>query len=75
MIDEFDGKVVEQLIRYIQAGMIDESLETPAGDLLLIADKYDVRGLKLIAEEQLEANRSVKINGDQPNPATLVSKA
>ena len=52
-IDDFDGEVVEQLVRYIQTGEIDDSLSTSPRELLLIADKYDVGGLKLLAQSKL----------------------
>ena len=58
-IDDFDGQVIKQLVRYIYTGAIDESLETSAQDLLLIADKYDIDGLKIYAQLQLQNGLSI----------------
>ena len=59
VIDDFDGQVIKQLVCYIQTASNDESLETFAQDLLLIADKYDVDGLKIFAQLQLQNGLSV----------------
>ena len=53
-IDDFDGEVVEQLFCYIQTGEIDDSLSTSPCELLLIADIYDIDGLKLLAQSKLK---------------------
>ena len=58
-IDDFDGQTIKQLVRYIQTGAIDESLATSAQDLYLIADKYDVDGLKILALFRLQKSLSI----------------
>ena len=49
LVADFDSNVVKQLVRYIYTGTIDESLQASARNLLLIADRYKVRGLVLLA--------------------------
>ena len=72
-IADFDSKVIEQLVHYIQTGKIDESLETSARDLLLIADKYDVRGLKVFAKGQLANSINAETVCATLNLATLIA--
>ena len=59
-IEDFDAAVVEQFVRYIHTDTIDESLEVFARELLMIADKYDVRGLKNLAEKRLIKSLSIE---------------
>ena len=72
-IADFDSKVIEQLVRYIQTCKINESLETSARDLLLIADKYDVRGLKVLAKGQLANSINAETVCATLNLATLIA--
>ena len=48
-IEDFDADVVAQFVRYIHTGSINESLVVSTLELLKIADKYDVTGLKILA--------------------------
>ena len=59
-IKDFDGSVVKQLVDFIQTTKLDESLQTSARDLLLIADKYDVHGLKILAQDRLMYSLSIE---------------
>ena len=72
-IADFASNVIEQLVRYIQTSTIDESLEASACDLLLIADKYDVHGLKILAQSQLASNISIETVCATLNVATFVA--
>ena len=58
-VDDFDGQVVKQLVRYIHTGAIDDSLATSDLDLLFIAEKYDVEGLKFLALVRLQKSLSI----------------
>ena len=60
-IEDFDADVVEQFVRFIYIDSIDESLEVSARELLKIANKYDVRGLKDLAQMQLVTSLSVEM--------------
>ena len=57
-IEDNDADVVEQFICFIHTGVI--SSDVCARELLLIADKYDVRGLKDLAQKQLIESLSVE---------------
>ena len=59
-IEDFDAEVVEQFISYVHTDSIDTSLKVPALELLMIADKYDVRGLKNLAQKQLIKSLSLE---------------
>ena len=59
-IEDFDADVVEQFIRYVHTDSIDEPLKVSARELLMIADKYDVRGLRNLAQKELVKSISVK---------------
>ena len=72
-IDDFDSNVIDQLIRYIQTGEIDDSLETSARDLLLIADKYDVCELKIFAKGQLANDINIETVCATLNLAMLIT--
>ena len=72
-IDDFDSNVIEQLVRYIQTSTIDESLEASDCDLLLIADKYDVCGLKILAQSRLTSAINIETVCAALNAATLVA--
>ena len=74
-IADFDINVIEQLVCYLQTCKIDESSEATAYDLLLIADKYDVRGLKLLAQSQLASAIHIETVCATLNVATLVADA
>ena len=58
-IEDFDADVVEQFIHYTHTGLIDEASAVSMRDLLKIADKYDVPGLKIFAQEQLAAQNNI----------------
>ena len=53
IIEDFGADIVEQFVRYIHTDKLDEASEASARDLLLIADKYNVRGLKTLAQDLL----------------------
>ena len=72
-IDDFDSNVIAQLVRYLQTSKIDESLEASAHDLLLIADKYDVRGLKVVAQSQAASEINVETVCATLNVATEIA--
>ena len=74
-IEDFDADVVSQLVRYIHTDSIDETLEVTARELLLIADKYDVRGLKDIAQNLLSKSLTVETVCDTFEFATLIADA
>ena len=59
VIDDFDGDVVQQLVCYIHSADTYHTLDT-AHDLLRIADKYDVWGLKMLALNELSTDISVE---------------
>ena len=73
VIDDFDSNVIEQLVRYIQTSKIDESIEASAHNLLLIADKYDVRGLKDLAQNQLIKSLGFETVCDTFEFATMIA--
>ena len=52
-IEDFDATVVEQFIRYIHTDDIIMTLKVSLRELFLIADKYDVCGLKDLVQKQL----------------------
>ena len=54
-IENFDTDAIEQLIRYIHTGSINESHGVSACNLLEIALEFQVAGLKTLAKEQLAA--------------------
>jgi hypothetical protein len=58
-IPEFDAKVVEGMLEYIYTGKV-ESLPEGAPDLLQIAEKYDLQGLKEECELAIAANLTVE---------------
>ena len=58
--EDFDADAVEQLIRYIHTGSINESLGVSARNLLEIALEFQVAGLKTLAKEQLAAENTVE---------------
>ena len=72
-IDGFDSNVIKQLVRYLQTGTIDEALEASARDLLLIADKYDVCGLKIFAQSRLASAINIETVCATLNVATLIA--
>ena len=78
-IEDFDADVVadvvEQLIRYIHTGSINESLEVSARELLKIADKYDVAGLKLLAQKQMSNGINDETVGDTLEVAVMIADA
>ena len=74
-IEDFDADVVSQLVRYVHTDRIDESLEVSARELLLIADKYDVRGLKIIAQNLLLKSLTIETVCDTFEFAALIADA
>ena len=74
-IEDFDVDVVSQLVRYIHTDSIDESLEVTVRELLLIADKYDVRGLKDIAQTLLSKSLTIETVCDTFEFAMLIADA
>ena len=74
-IEDFDADIVEQFVRFIYIDSIDESLEVSARELLKIADKYDVRGLKDLALKQLIENFSVETVCGMFDFSTMIADA
>ena len=72
-IADFDSNVIVQLVRYIHTSKIDESLKTSARDLLLIADKYDVCGLEILAQSRLASTIDIETVCATLNIATLIA--
>ena len=59
VIKDFGADIVEQFLRFIHTEKLDDASDASARELLLIADKYDVRGLKTLAQELLVTSLSV----------------
>ncbi|XP_065208020.1 protein roadkill-like [Planococcus citri] len=57
-IEDCNGEVLGDMLRYIYTGK-PEKLNLLAGDLLSAADKYNLRGLKVMCEETLLSTLSV----------------
>lgn len=54
VIEDFDTDTVKHMVAYIHTGTVDADLNYEANiQLLMIADKYDVSGLKKFASESL----------------------
>ena len=74
-IEDFDADVVEQFIRFVHTDNIDTSLQVSARELLMIADKYDVCGLKTLAQKLLVISLNVETVCATFELATLVAGA
>lgn len=54
LIDDFDADIVKQFVDYIHHGCVDAVLDANSNvELLRIADKYDVEGLKKLAIDRI----------------------
>lgn len=58
-IADFDGQVIEELLRYIYSTKV-KNIETFAHKLYSAADKYDLSGLKRICIETLSQNLTIE---------------
>ncbi|KAL6972511.1 hypothetical protein U1Q18_042340 [Sarracenia purpurea var. burkii] len=56
-IEDIGEDVVEEMLSYIYTGKV-EKLENLAQDLLIVADKYCLEGLRIMCENTLAANLS-----------------
>ena len=74
-IEDFDADVVEQFVRFIHTDSIILTLKTSWRDLFLIADKYDVCGLKDLAQKQLIECLSVETVCEMFEFATSIANA
>ena len=74
-VEDFDDNVVEQFVCYIHTDTVDESLEVSARELLMIADKYDVSGLKNLAQKRLIKSLSIETVCAAFELVTLISNA
>ena len=74
-IADFDADVVKQFLHYVYTDSIDSSLDVSACELLLIADKYDVRGLINLAQKRLIKSLSVETVCATFELATLIVSA
>ena len=72
-IEDFDADVVEQFIHYTHTGLIDGVFAVSMRDLLMIADKYDVSGLKILAQDQLAAQNTIETVCDTLELAMLIA--
>ena len=75
VIEDFGADIVEQFVRYIHTDKLDEDSEASARDLLLIADKYDVCGLKTLAQNLLAKTLSAATVCGTLELASLVADA
>ncbi len=58
-IEDFSDEIIGQMIQFMYSGKV-QKLRENAKELLAIADKYDVKGLKVMAEQFLGKNISVE---------------
>ena len=72
-IEDFEADVVEQFVRYVHTDSIDESLKVSLRELLLVADKYDVSGLKNFVQKLLAKSLSVETVCATFELATLIT--
>ena len=74
-VQMFDADVVEQFVRFVHTSGIIMSSKVSARELLIIADKYDVDGLKMLAQRQLIENFNVETICDTFEVATMIADA
>ena len=75
VIEDFGANIVEKFIRYIHIDKLDEASNASARELLLIADKYDVCGLKTLAQDLLAKMLSAATVCNTLEFASLVADA
>lgn len=59
VLDDIDGEVLDELVRFIYTGRVS-SLSTTADRLLVVADKYEIPALRWLCEKEIGLNLSIE---------------